>query len=80
MLGYFYPALASAKTVVQQDPTAFTQWMTYWWVFGIVIGIESWVLVWFCGVLLATLPDLMIWYGRSLVPVLLLCPALCVDC
>lgn len=32
VLGYFYPALASAKTAVQQDPAAFTQWMTYWYV------------------------------------------------
>lgn len=47
MLGYFYPALASAKTVVQQDPTAFTQWMTYWWV-----GVWIFVLVMFTGVLL----------------------------
>lgn len=30
LLGYFYPALASAKAAVQQDPEAFTQWMTYW--------------------------------------------------
>lgn len=33
-LGYAYPALASAKTAVQQDPAAFTQWMTYWYVGG----------------------------------------------
>lgn len=32
LLGYFYPSLASAKAAVQQDPAAFTQWMTYWWV------------------------------------------------
>lgn len=36
VLGYFYPALASAKTAVQQDPAAFTQWMTYWYVVYVV--------------------------------------------
>lgn len=35
LLGYLYPALASAKTAVQQDPKAFTQWMTYWVVISV---------------------------------------------
>ncbi|CAM9367797.1 unnamed protein product, partial [Phaeothamnion confervicola] len=30
VLGYFYPALASAKAAVQEDTDASTVWITYW--------------------------------------------------
>eukprot|EP00903_Cladosiphon_okamuranus_P008639 g8283.t1 len=43
LLGYFYPALASAKTAVQQDPAAFTQWMTYWVVMSVFAMVEVFV-------------------------------------
>ncbi|CAM9828067.1 unnamed protein product [Ectocarpus sp. 12 AP-2014] len=43
LLGYFYPALASAKTAVQQDPAAFTQWMTYWVVMSVFALVEIFV-------------------------------------
>ncbi|CAM9622802.1 unnamed protein product [Choristocarpus tenellus] len=41
MLGYAYPALASAKAAVQEDETAFTQWMTYWVVISVFAVVET---------------------------------------
>ncbi|CAM9659130.1 unnamed protein product [Ascophyllum nodosum] len=43
LLGYLYPALASAKAAVQQDPAAFTQWMTYWVVMSVFALAEGFV-------------------------------------